>query len=268
MPRHRAWSDQSLKDVLAKSTSWKDVCLRLGVPVGGKTVNSLRRRAIELGLDVGHLYGGGRRGLREFTVTDDHLAGLVRASVSWHDLALRLGYRSALRGAQYRRVRARIEQLGLTTTHFMSRGYNGLRPHLPNEDMTFEAPPDPKRLRFAAIGKAIFWFAERGYVVATPVEPAPYDLLVDTGDSGIKRVQVKSSASCRREVITTRSVYRTDRPGCRTTGLVQQEPYQPGVIDYFFIVMVDGSVYLIPYGIVGPKRSIRMGHRYQEYRVA
>ena len=51
MPRHRTWTDDSLRIAIAASRSWKDVCESLAVPVGGKTVNSLRRRADELGLD-------------------------------------------------------------------------------------------------------------------------------------------------------------------------------------------------------------------------
>jgi len=265
MPRPRTWSDSDLQKAAASCKTWKDICAQLGVPVGGKTVEALRRRTSELGIDVDHLYGGGRRGKRE-EVSDEQLRALVQAATSWSDLSRKLGYTTIAKGKFDLRLRARVIDLGIATDHFQGRGFNGIAPFDSPTGSPFGHEPDPRNLRLAATGRAIAWFAERGYVVSTPVEPAVYDLIVDVG-SVMYRVQVKSSSRSNQVVDLSRNRYRPDRPASKTVGFMCKGPYDPGTIDYFFIVLANGNCYLIPYDVIGQRLEARMGGRYQNFRV-
>jgi hypothetical protein len=249
------WTDAQLLAAVPEAQSWKDVCEALAVSVGGKTFNSLRKRADVLGLDYSHLYGKGQRRPIIAGVTDDRLREVVPLCHSWNQLAIKLGYATSRSGGWRPRVKARIDALGLSTEHFQGRGFNGQLP-LVNEPV-FTADPTPERLRVAATGKAIAWFSERGYIVSLPVEPAVYDLIVDS-PNGLDRVQVKSSAAPRRAVQTCKTGY--------DNGYVRR-PYEPGEIDYFFVVMVDNSMYLIPYEMIGRSTQVVMGRKYDQFRV-
>ncbi|WP_433261961.1 group I intron-associated PD-(D/E)XK endonuclease [Micromonospora vinacea] len=234
--------------------------------MGGKTVASLRNRADLLKFDYTHLYGKGHRRPVIAAVTDERLRELVLQSRSWNHLAQGLGYAASnTKDTGWRpRVEARINALGLSTEHFQGRGFNGLAP-LAHEPV-FTADPTPERLRVAATGKAIAWFSERGYTVSLPVEPAVYDLIVDS-PNGLDRIQVKSSAAADRGVHCSRTLYDTTRPGSASTGRYTRRPYEPGEIDYFFIVMADGGMYLLPYEVIGRSMKITVGARYEQFRV-
>lgn len=264
MPRPRIWTDDQLRSALRTARSWKDVCVTLAVPVGGKTFNSLRDRADSLGLDYTHLYGKGHRRLVVSAVNDDRLRDLVPQCRSWNHLAMELGYSNSRSGGWQPRVAARIEALGLSVEHFQGRGYIGLMPFV--NEPAFTAAPSADRLRVAATGKAIAWFSERGYVVSLPVEPAVYDLIVDS-QSGLDRIQVKSSTTANRCAQFSRTVYDNRQPGRASTGYVRRVPYEPGDIDYFFVVLADGSMYLLPYEVIGRRTKANMGKRYEEFRV-
>ncbi|CCH16981.1 group I intron-associated PD-(D/E)XK endonuclease [Micromonospora lupini] len=264
MPRPRTWTDDQLREALPHARSWKDVCEVLAVPVGGKTFASLRNRADALTLDYAHLYGSGQRRPVIAAITDDRLRDVVPKCHSWNQLAMELGYSNSRSGGWRTRIEAHIDALGLSTEHFQGRGFNGLVP-LDNEPV-FTADPTPERLRVAATGKAIAWFSERGYVVSLPVEPAVYDLIVDSPE-GLDRVQVKSSAAANRSVQFSRTLYDKTQTGSRSTGHYTRKPYEPGEIDYFFVVMADGSMYLLPYEVIGRSMQITLGKRYEQFVV-
>jgi hypothetical protein len=152
MPRPRIWTDDQLRCVIPEARSWKDICVRLGVPIGGKTFTALRGRAEALGLDHSHLYAGGRRKPIESRVSDDELRALVPECRSWNDLAHRVGYAGS-RGRWQTRLAGRIERLGLSVEHFRGRGFNGLLPI--EAERTFAGNLSTERLRVAATGKAI-----------------------------------------------------------------------------------------------------------------
>ncbi|RKR87587.1 hypothetical protein BDK92_1870 [Micromonospora pisi] len=238
--------------------------MTLAVPVGGKTFNSLRERAETIGLDYSHLYGNGQRRPIIAAVSDDRLRELVPRCRSWNHLASEIGYSNSRGGGWRDRLAERIKTLGLSTEHFRGRGFNGLVPFANEPEFTSE--PTAERLRVAATGKAIAWFSERGYVVSLPVEPAVYDLIVDSRDR-LDRVQVKSSTAASRRVNFSRTVYDNQHPGRVSTGYIRNAPYEPGEIDYFFVVLVDGSMYLLPYSVIGRRVSAIMGQRYEEFRV-
>ncbi|NYF59472.1 group I intron-associated PD-(D/E)XK endonuclease [Micromonospora purpureochromogenes] len=264
MPRPRTWTDEGLRNALPGARSWKDVCETLSVPIGGKTFKSLRDRAEALGLDYSHLYGNGQRRPVIEAVSDDRLRELVPQCRSWNHLALEIGYANSRQGGWRPRLAARIDALGLSVEHFRGRGFNGLTPF--TNEPTFTADPTPERLRVAATGKAIAWFSERGYVVSLPVEPATYDLIVDS-PNGLDRIQVKSSTTTSRTVKFTRTVYDNQQPGRTSTGYFRSAPYEPDETDYFFVVLGDGSMYVLPYEVIGRRSTANMGERYEEFRV-
>lgn len=266
MPRPRSWSDDDLRAAVQGSTSWKGVCEALGVRPGGKTFESLRAAADRLQLDYSSFYGGGRRESVEDRVTDASIAQAVTDASSWTDLAHRLGYTAPLRGPVRRRIEERVHQLALSTAHFRGRGYNGLDEMRRSDAFIGSATADPKRLRDAAIGLAVAWFAQRGCVVSVPLEAAAYDLVVEW-QGGFHRVQVKTSCAASRSVTFTRSLYSRTAEGTPSGGRVTQSPYRPGEIDYFFVVLGTGEKYLLPYDVIGERVSAKLGERYAEFQV-
>lgn len=82
----------------------------------------------------------------------------------------------------------------------------------------------------------------RGFSVAALVEPETYDLLV-ASDSGIQRVQVKSTISRTRDGKWVARIGRRPYVMDKSAGKI---PYDPDLLDYFFIVSGDGGIYLFP----------------------
>jgi hypothetical protein len=116
---------------------------------------------------------------------------------------------------------------------------------------------------------AMQWFLSHGYMVSIPVEPAAYDLVVES-DDGLKRVQVKTtqrlSASGAYCVKITRSVYA---PGAKLSsrGRYLTLPYEPGMVDFFFITAADGRLYLIPFDAVLGVMDLSLTNKYAAYEV-
>jgi hypothetical protein len=111
--------------------------------------------------------------------------------------------------------------------------------------------PDLRNLREAATSLAATWFSLRGFNPAIPVEPAIYDLLVAMPD-GIKRVQVKTTTYYSKngwQVVVGRRPYSAGN----REGLV---PYDPELIDWFFIVDGDLAMYLIPSSVIAGRVGI------------
>jgi hypothetical protein len=261
MPRHRRWTDDDLRSALPGARSWKDVCLALDVPIGGTTFTSLREAADRLALDYGHLHGGGQRERSlDSDMSDEAFAAMIRSLTGWSEVYRRLGYTGSVSSNQIARWRRRCERQGIDISHFRGRGQGKYPAFQSTDEPVFTAEVDPRHLRYAAIGRAIAWFAERGYRVATPVEPAPYDLVVDV-DGAFYRVQVKSSTAGRNTVGLTRTVYD------KATGKPTSRPYEDDQIDFFFIASAVGT-YVIPYDAVRGKVRITLGHRCAEFKVA
>ena len=98
---------------------------------------------------------------------------------------------------------------------------------------------------YAATSLAATWFSLCGFNPAIPVEPALYDLLVSM-PGGIKRVQVKTTTYYSKngwQVVVGRRPYSAGN----RKGLV---PYDPELIDWFFIVDGDLAMYLIPSQVI------------------
>lgn len=113
--------------------------------------------------------------------------------------------------------------------------------------------PEPalRNLRDAATMLAACWFSLCGLATAIPVEPAIYDLLVSM-EAGIKRVQVKTTTYYSKggwQVAVGRRPYSEGN----RKGLV---PYDPDLIDWFFIVDGDLAMYLIPSQVIAGRVQI------------
>jgi PD-(D/E)XK nuclease superfamily protein len=100
-----------------------------------------------------------------------------------------------------------------------------------------------------------------GYGVLFPIESALYDLVVEMPE-GLTRVQVKTTTYNSRngwQVGVGRRPYsiHKDAP------LV---PYDPDVIDYFFIIDGDITMYLIPSGVIAGRVGLLL-RTYKAYVV-
>jgi hypothetical protein len=120
--------------------------------------------------------------------------------------------------------------------------------------------PDIKHLREAGTGIATMWFLLCGYNASIPIEPALYDLLVSMPD-GIKRVQVKTTTFNNHGwlVQVGRRPYSVGNRGLLV-------PYDPDLIDLFFILDGDLTMYVIPSRVIAGRVGILLNN-YSEYVV-
>lgn len=91
-----------------------------------------------------------------------------------------------------------------------------------------------------------------------PVEPAPYDLVVES-KNGFTKIQVKSAAT------------RTRGKWAVSIGRIpygqKRMPYLDTDVDYFFIVCGDGRRYLIPLQVVSGSSQLVLDAKYANYCV-
>jgi hypothetical protein len=157
-------------------------------------------------------------------------------------------------------------RLGFDTSHFVVQSKH--RPIRP-QSLPFTKPAVGGGQ--SGLSKAANWFLDRGYVVSLPMEPAAYDLVVDS-DEGLKRVQVKTtrtfspSADSRYVVKLTRTVYDPSVK-LNAAGRMRQVPYARGSVDYFFLITGAGDMYLIPQEVVDGVSCIVLGDRYDAFRL-
>jgi transposase-like protein len=125
MPRSPSWTDQQLIDAVDVSTSYKQVCDRLGLWPGGGTYRTLERHMARLNLETTHLDRRRRRNSRR-RWTDEEFAAAVRESKSFSEVARRLGYDTS--GGIHRFVKLHITRLNLDTSHFTGQSWaRGMR---------------------------------------------------------------------------------------------------------------------------------------------
>lgn len=148
MGRPRSWTDEDLRDAVAGAATLSDVLRRLGLSIGGATMDVVRRRMLELGLDEPRL-------LRNATSarwadghaappvagrwTDDELRMAVVCSTSMRQVLERLGRPGS--GVAWTAAKARILELDLDTSHFTRRN--------PTARPPVAAPPPPRRRSWA-----------------------------------------------------------------------------------------------------------------------
>lgn len=230
------WSDEQLPAAVAAATSWRGVMRELGLnPANGGITRTIRRRAGLLGLDTSHF-----RGNRSWS--DTVLRQAVTEGRTWDEVLETLGLRPQVGGGRAL-VRAHALRLGLDISHLR-------RPEIPAADPC-ELKPDLAHLRRAAESLAATWFMLCGRNVAFPVEPDSYDLLVDMPD-GPKRVQVKTTTFKTKDGWLVQIGRRPYSMGNNAL-LV---PYDPEIIELFFIVDGDLAVYLIPSRVIAGRVQI------------
>lgn len=245
--RDTIWSDAQLPAAVAAATSWRGVMRELGLdPANGGTTRTIRRRAAVLGLDTSHF-----RGNRSWS--DAVLRQAVSEGTTWEEVLTRLGL-SARAGGERTLVKAHALRLGLDVSHL---GHPAL--HAANSR---ELEPDLTHLRRAAESLAAAWFVLCGRNVAFPVEPDSYDLLVDMPD-GVKRVQVKTTTFKSKDGWLAQIGRRPYSAGNNAL-LV---PYDPEIIDLFFIIDGDLAMYLIPSRVVAGRVQILL-RTYTQFIVA
>jgi hypothetical protein len=244
----RTWTDDQLRQAVKDSQSWRAVARALGLKgTSAGTIRSLQRHATRLALDITHFTGQRRW-------SDRRLRQVMRESTCWADVFAGLGVSD---GAESRvRIKGHAVRLGLDCTPL-----RGSPPRFPVSDV-FNPPPRQEMLRTAAPSVAMAWFAMRGCDVALPIEQQVYDLLVSTAN-GIQRVQVKSCAARNSKgywhVGIGRRPYVLDKTA-------NKMPYDPDSLDLFFILLGDGSIYLIPSSVLAGRIAIDP-ETYAPYRV-
>ena len=228
----------SLRTAVAASRSWRGVLRALGMTSAHRG-RQLQTACARLGIDVSHF------SVR--TWTDDQLDQVISSAPSWSDVLRRLGY-ARDSGSARATIRKHAARLGLdisTLAEPPDRAAGG----------PFTDPPLPENLRAAGAYFVAGACALAGYKVSWPLEPAVYDLLVDTGR--IQRVQVKTTT------------WRKDNTwACKITHNRSSEKawYSDEEIDFFAVVDPDVNVYMIPVAAVDGLGTIYV-RRYEAYRL-
>jgi hypothetical protein len=250
-----SWTDDLLAEAIATSTNWVSVMRALGFGERSSSsgaIRIVRRRAVELGLDSSHFLGNRRW-------SDAQLRHAVSESSSWDEVLSRLGL-STNSGAPPH-VKANAIRLGLDTSHLNRLSHLGRQPSEAPAQIS-DRKADLKYLRVAAPAMAAAWFALRGGAVSFPAEPTVYDLLVDAPD-GISRVQVKTTTFCTKYGWAVGVGHHPDTHAKKRGHRVA---YDPDVIDLFFIIDGDLTMYLIPSRAIAGRLQVVL-RTYKKYIV-
>ncbi|WP_238161322.1 group I intron-associated PD-(D/E)XK endonuclease [Kribbella antibiotica] len=244
----RNWTDDDLRSAVKANHSWRGVARALDLKgTSAGVIRTLKRHAGRLELDSAHFTG-------QRPWSDQQLREAVPKATCWADVLSALGVLD--NGASRVRVKGHVVRLGLDFAHL-----KGPREEA-SEDDVFNGPVRMDTLRYAASAVAMAWFTLRGCAVALPIEPQEYDLLVTT-TKGVQRVQVKTCAARNSKgywgVGIGRRPYTLDKTASKM-------PYDPDALDLFFILLGDGSIYVIPSLVLAGKVGIS-AESYAPYRV-
>lgn len=245
IPDKRTWSDSQLVAAVAASRSWRGVMRELGLCVtSAGSIRVVKRHVSRLGLDTSH-FSGQRRW------PDAQLRRAVASAYSWAELLSELGLRG--NADDRTRIKAHSARLGLDLSRLYGSSIDEVaRP-------VFR--PDIKHLREAGTAIAAMWFLLCGYNASIPIEPALYDLLVAMPD-GIKRVQVKTTTFNNHGWLV-----RVGRRSHSVGNRGPLVPYDPDLIDLFFILDGDLTMYVIPSRVIAGRVAILLNN-YSEYVVS
>lgn len=233
-------TDLALRAAVADSRSWRGVLRRLGLTPSGHS-GPLRQRCEATGIDYSHF--------RTRTWSDEQLVQALATAVSWGELAHVLGYASDC-GSTRATIRKHACRLGLQLD-----ALDTVADAVPAEP--FAGPADFSHLRDAGAYVVAGVCAMQGSKVAWPLEPAVYDLLIDTGRD-VHRVQVKTT-TWRLNGTWACKITR------RQSG--QKAWYTKRDIDFFGLVDGDLQVYMIPVEVVAGIGTVILRH-YERYRIA
>lgn len=218
----------------------------LGLPVTSpKAIQVAKRDLARLGISAAHFIG-------QRTWSDGRLRRAFADGHSWADVLVALGL-DPKSGDGRTRVKAHAVRLGLDLAKFQTPDFGA--------DAGLSGEPDLKNLRDAGTSLAAAWFLVRGYNAAFPIEPTVYDLVV-SGDLAIQRVQVKTTTCHTKDGWVVRVGRRPYSVGNRDP-LV---PYDPDLIDLFFIVDGGLTMYVIPSRVIGGRISVLL-RTYSHYIV-
>lgn len=245
-PRDRlcAIDRETLAPVVADSRSWRQVGQAVGLP-SSRHCRRLRSLCDQWAIDYSHF--------RYHHFSDQQLVEALGTASSWAQALTLLGYAEDS-GSARATIRKHAKRLGLPTPYFAVRPVSSAA--------VVCMTPSASNLRNAGPTLVAAACILAGHRVTWPLEPAAYDLVVDTGSS-LQRVQVKT---CTRKVggswqcSVTRSEYAHVAGGKRRAWYSQDD------IDAFAIVDGDGEIYWIPIGDVVGQATLSL-RRYGEYRV-
>lgn len=214
-------------------------------PMSAGAIRIVRRHAIRLELDTSHF-----RGKRRWS--DEQLRNAVVNGKSWDDVLLSLGL-STNSGNARTFIKSHAIRLGIDFSH--------LGAYVPVEPDPWTLKADLKHLREAGASIAAAWFTLCGCGVLFPIEPAVFDLVVSLSD-GLSRVQVKTTTSSGHNGWQVTVGRRPHSEGNRALRV----PYDPEVIDYFFILDGNLDMYLIPSRVIAGRVGILL-RTYTKYIV-
>jgi hypothetical protein len=239
----RKCSDTELTRAVAASNSWRGLMRALGLPeTSPKIILRIKQDITRLALNTSH-----------FTMRNTWSEGQLKRAIanahSWSDLLPALGLQPGSDDGRMR-VKANARRLGLDVSRLESTA---------DIKEPFHRHPDLKHLRQAATSLAACWFSLCGFNTAIPAEPTVYDLLVSEPD-GIKRVQVKTTTHNSKNGW----MIQVGRRPYSVANNARLVPYDPDVIDWFFVVDGELSMYLIPSQIIAGRVMIllRTYHKY------
>ena len=207
-------------------------------------IRGVKRRVSRLSLDTSHFTGQRRW-------SDAQLRRAVAGAYSWSELFSELGL--AHDSVDDRtRVKAHATRLGLDLSRLYGSSTDEVAPPVFRPDIT--------HLREAGTAIATMWFLLCGYNASIPIEPALYDLLVAMPDV-IKRVQVKTTTFNKHGWLV-----RVGRRSYSVGNRGPLVPYDPDLIDLFFILDGDLTMYVIPSRLIAGRVAILLNN-YSEYVV-
>jgi len=199
------------------------------------SIRVVKRHVALLGLDTSHFTG-------QRMWSDAALKRAAAQARSWNELLAIIGIKSNS-GDERTRLKAHALRLGLDLSNLTDQ----------SQETHGSAVLEPalKNLRDAATSLAAAWFSLCGFTAAIPVEPAVYDLLVSMPD-GIKRIPVKTTTH------NSKSgwMVQVGRRPYSMTNSARLVPYDPDLIDLFFIVDGGLSLYLIPSEVIAGRVGI------------
>jgi len=204
----------------------------------------VKRHVARLDLDTSHFTGQRRW-------SDAQLRRAAAAAYSWPELMLDLGL-VPNSNDERTRIKAHAIRLGIDLSRLTA----------PAPDLTArpEFKPDIKHLREAGTAIAAMWFLMCGYNASIPMEPAIYDLLVSMPD-GIKRVQVKTTT-----YYHDGWAVQVGRRPYSVGNNARLVPYDPDLVDLFFILDGELTMYVIPSRVIAGRVGILLTN-YSEFVV-
>lgn len=236
----RAVNEADLRQAVATSRSWRGVLRALGVQ-SSRHARALKSQCDRTGIDYGHFRG--RRW------SDGDLRDALVSANSWRDLLQSLGYAEDS-GSARATVRKHAGRLCLDLRRLE------VAPRPPACD-AFAGEADGRHLRDAGAYLVAAACAMRGFKISWPLEPAVYDLLIDTGRS-LLRVQVKTTTWRLHGAFACKI---TRRSGGEKTWYTKDD------IDYFGVVDGDQQVYMIPVEVVDGTGTIIV-RQYDAFRIS